>query len=540
MLKALELRNFAIIDSVRVEFNPGLNVLTGETGAGKSILVDALALLIGGRADSGMIRAGEGDALIQGFFGGEGVGIETAARRLAKEGRSTARLDGEVVTVGELQSAGANLIAIHGQHAFQTLMDAHQQRRLLDRLLPADARAALEAYEGAFREYTRTTRQIAELRGAERERARRLDILRFQRDEIDAAKLKPGDEEAIEAELASLRNAERITHAAGRAVAALGEDEPSATGLLAVAQRELETAGRYHPSLEALAAELDESLTALQATLAEVVSFLDGFEGDPARLDELEARLATIETLRRKYGDSVPAVLAYRAEIAVELETLESATENLASFSTRLAELERELERLAATLTTARRAVGATLSADVSEALRPLGMAHARFEVALEDLREFGPHGRDRISFAFSGNLGEPLAPLSSVASGGELSRVMLALNVVTGSDCPTLVFDEVDAGIGGSTARAVGELLARLARDHQVLVVTHLPQVAAYADQQFFVRKEESNGRTATRVVRLEPHEREAELARMLSGAVTDAALAHARELLQGSQAGD
>lgn len=537
VLRALELKDFAIVDELQVEFSPGLNVLTGETGAGKSILIDALAFLIGGRADSGFVRTGCDSALIQGLFSKNELEVESAARRLQASGRSSARLNGELVTVGELAGTGGQLVAIHGQHAFQTLMDMSEQRKLLDRLLDDKAKRVLASYGELFREYGAITRELDSLREATRDRARRLDILQYQLDEIDGAKLKPGEEERIAEEAEGLRHAERIVQGAGRTLNLLSEADTNAVDLIADAQRHLEGAGRYQKTLEALAGELSDVLASLQAIGAEVSSFLSDFEVEPGKLEKLQSRLALIEGLKLKYGDSVEAVLAYRETVEAELQTLMNAETNMTALETRRSALEAELQSLAGTLTKARARAGEFLAREVTAQLHPLGMERAQFTVSLEPQAQFTAHGQDKVTFLFSANVGEPPAPLSAVASGGELSRVMLALNVVTGSDLPTLAFDEVDAGIGGQTGRAIGLLLKQLAQEHQVLVVTHLPQVAAFADAQFHVRKLEKDGRTVTRVSRLEPHEREAELARMLSGAVTDTALAHARELLRETQ---
>ena len=537
MLQALELTNFAIVDSLRIELSNGLNVLTGETGAGKSILIDALSLLIGGRGDSSWVRSGHDTALIQGLFEA-GTGLESAARRLSSAGRSTARLDGELVTVGELSERLGRLVTIHGQHASQVLLNTAEQRRLLDRLLDGKAKATLANYRDLYVEWQRVQKDLERLREASRERARRIDILQFQIDEIDAARLKPDEVPSLEEEAESLRFAERIVTSAGAALAALNEAEPSAVDLLAGAVKDLESAGRYHKTLASLAAELAEALSSVAAIGDEVGSFLGDFEAEPGRLEQVEARLASIETLQRKYGESVAAVLEYRAQAGAELDSLEHADANIAVLEQKQVELQTELERHADVLSKARQTTAQKLSKAVTKEIKPLGMDNAVFEVEVARTPILTAYGQDDITFLFTANLGEPPAPLSGVASGGELSRVMLGLNVVTGSDLPVLAFDEVDAGIGGKTARAVGALLKQLAQHHQVLVVTHLPQVAAFADAQFYVEKQEVAGRTVTRVTRLEPLERELELARMLSGSTTDAAVANARELLSESRA--
>lgn len=551
MLRALELQDFAIVDALRLELTSGFNVLSGETGAGKSILIDALALLIGGRADSSLIRTGATSALIQGFFDGETdedtpstagssphITPTVVSRRLQRSGRSSARLDGEVVKIGDLAAVGTKLVAIHGQHASQTLLEASEQRKLLDRLLRDDDQQTLRRYRDGYARLQQVRRDLTRLRETLRERARRLDMLKFQIDEIDAAQLRPGEEDTLREQADSLRHAERIVAAAGRAQQALSEDDANVLERLADAQRDLEQAGRYHPGLRALADELSDALLSVQATANEVEGFLADFEVEPARLEQLETRLAKLETLKNKYGDSTEAVLRYRDDSAAEYEQLGHAEADIDTLTHEETVLHDTLNELAEQLSGARREVARHLSDAVTREIRPLGMANARFSAEVIATDTLGADGRDAVRFLFSANLGEPLAPLADVASGGELSRVMLGLNVVSGSDLPTLVFDEVDAGIGGQTARAVGALLKRLAEDHQVLVVTHLPQVAAFADTQFLVDKHEQDGRTVTRIRELGAAEREAELARMLSGAVTDTARAHARELLDDVRA--
>jgi len=521
------------VDELRVELSGGLNVLTGETGAGKSILIDALALLIGGRADSGVVRAGAESALVQGMF--DDPRVESLSRRIQTSGRSSARLNGELITISELAEVGGGLVAIFGQHAAQTLLAGGEQRQLLDRLLPLEQQEQLARYRDAFRRYQATGQELEALSAATREGARRRDVLAFQLQEIDAAKLSLGEDERLRQEADSLRHAERIRQGVGSAGQLLSEAEPNALELGFRALRELESAARYHRDLAALADDLRVGLTGLQAVGDELMSFLAGFEVEPGRLETLETRLSKLETLKAKYGDTLAAVLAYHTKAAAELASLHHIDENIGQLEALRQTLQAELEATAQELSRARQDAAIRLQSEVGAQLGPLGMPSAVFQVSLAP-QSLGPHGQDKVTLLFSANLGEAPAPLAEVASGGELSRLMLALNVVTGSDLPTLAFDEVDAGIGGQAARAVGALLKRLARNHQVLVVTHLPQVAAYADAQFFVQKLERSGRTVARVARLTAAEREAELARMLSGAVTDKALAHARELLRAS----
>ncbi len=536
MLRTLELQDFAIVDQLALDLGPGLNVLTGETGAGKSIVVDALGLLAGGRADASMIRDGSQGALVQGVF--EGAPLSSASRRLSAAGRHAARIDGELVTVAELGERGAALVTVFGQHAANELPSPAFQRELLDRLLPEDASAALARYRVAFERATRVRRDLEASHAAERERARRIDVLDHQIHEIATEKIEPDEDGRLQAELDGLQHAERIVSAAARAFTVLSDADENAVALAAEAQRELEAAGRHARALADLARDLRDAVTALGAVATELEAFLADFEADPARLDAVQARLARLDDLKRKYGEDLASVVAYRAEAEAERARLEAAEVDAARLERELADLQAELDGLARVLGAARRNAATELERAVEPLLHRLGMPKARFAVEVASLASPGPHGAEQVRFLFTANAGEAPQPLASVASGGELSRAMLALHLVTGSDVPTMVFDEVDAGIGGATARHVGALLRRLARTHQVLVVTHLAQVAAYADEHVLVRKSEVGGRTVVRAERLERDERPAELARMLSGAVTEASLRHARELFDEAQA--
>lgn len=531
MLRRLELRDFAIIRELSLELSEGLNVLTGETGAGKSIVVDALSLLAGARADTAFVRAGSEDALVQGEF--EGATIQTAGRRVSAAGRHTARLDGEVVTVGELAERVGELVAVFAQHGALELQGPAAQRAQLDRLLPEPDRSALAEHKQAFARRGQVRAQLEEVRAAMRERARRQDVLAYQLQEIEAAKVAVGEDDALAADLATLRHAERIVQSASAAFAALAGDEPSATPLAADALRELRSAARHAPQLAALADDLETAVTGLGAVAAEVEAFLSGFDADPGRLDAVQARLAKLDDLKRKYGDDLPAVVAFAERARRELSELEALDDDEAELEREEAQLSARLEQLGAGLSAARRHAAQELAAQITPLLARLGMPSAVFEVRVAPLDQPHASGSDDVTFLFGANPGEPLGPVSQIASGGELSRLMLALHLVTGATQRTLAFDEVDAGVGGRAAREVGALLAELATGRQVLVVTHLAQVAAFADAHFVVSKSEQAGRTVTSVRRVQGDERDEELARMLSGTVTGAALEHARELV-------
>ncbi|MFN2321915.1 MAG: DNA repair protein RecN [Trueperaceae bacterium] len=532
MLRTIELRDFAIADDVLVELGPGLNVLTGETGAGKSLVVDALALLAGGRADAGMVRAGRPHALVQATWR-EGEDERAFARRVAHEERNVARIDGEVVAVGELREALAPRIGIFGQHAFRTLLEGGEQRSLLDRGLAPDARAAFERYRTAWAEREGARTALSASQSAARDRERRLDVLRYQIDEIDAAGLVPGEDEALDARLRAARHVEKVREGLVAALGALADDDVGAADRLAEGLRALSGAARFDAALEGLANDLGAAQVAVQAVAGEIEAALEGVDADPVELERLEARRHVLDGLCRKYGADVAAVLAFRDERVAEHAVLERADADDATLEARIAELDAALASDARHVTNGRRTAAHDLEPRATEVLRTLALPHARFEVELAPRDALGPYGAERVRFRFGANRGEPTAPLADVASGGELSRVMLALHAAAGSSVPTLVFDEVDAGLGGRTGRAVGRVLAGLATGRQVVVVTHLAQVAAFADRHLRVDKVERDERTVTQVDALAGDERVRELARMLAGDDGAAALEHARALL-------
>jgi DNA repair protein RecN (Recombination protein N) len=536
VLSALELRDFVLAERVRLEPHAGLNVLTGETGAGKSLLVDALGLLTGVRAEAGLVRRGAQRALVQAEFAGDGPA--SASRALVAGGRNHARLDGELVPLAELAEAVRARVAVFAQHAHQALLSPAAQREALERLLSEEAAAALAAYRAAWSERRALDHELATLQEAARERLRRAEALDAEIAEIDAAAPAPGEEDDLAAEARRLRHADRIAQGAAAALAALDDDGGAVDGLVR-GGRALDDAARHDERLAPLARDLAEARNGAQAVAAELQGFLDDFAADPARLDAVEARLNALQRLFAKYGDGSAEVLAYRATAAAERAGLDRSEDRIRELRARRDELDAALAARAAEVRAGREAAAQRLAREAAPLLERLALPGARLTAALEPT-ELGPHGGERVRLDFAADPGEPLAPLAQAASGGELSRVMLALWLVTGSDRPTLVFDEVDAGVGGRAAAAVGELLAQLAHRHQVLVVTHLAQVAAHADRHVHVGKTTSAGRTTTTAVPLEDDPaREGELARMLAGHEGEAARAAARELLARARGG-
>jgi DNA repair protein RecN (Recombination protein N) len=522
MLERLEVQNLAVLERVALEFGPGLTVLTGETGAGKSVLVDALSLLLGEKPE-GMIRAGADTLLVTAFFDGQSLSRRVSA------GRSTPRIEGEVVSLKELAEEAGKHLAIHAQHAALSLASRKAQRALLDSLLEPKL---LMDYHAAYTQHQAVLSETERLEAAARERERKLDVLRFQLGEIDAAKLVPGEDERLGAEAERLRHLETLRERVSAATAALVGDA-DALGLIGAAQREVKAGGKYDPQLESLSADLGAALDALKAVTRELEDYLEGLDADPGRLEEVEARLALIERLERKYGEGIPAVLEFAEGARAELRELEGAEDRLAELKAEREAAWKRLLEVGQALSAARRKAAESLSKRVGAEIRGLGMPSARFSVGLSELAEPGPDGLEEVQLLFSANPGAPQAPLEKAASGGELSRVMLALALLTGSEADTVVFDEVDAGIGGEAAWAVADRLARLAERRQVLVVTHLPQIAARAQTHYQVVKEGNR----VHIGRVLQDERVRELARMLSGSYSEAALEHAKELLHSAQ---
>ena len=572
MLTELRIQNFAIIQSLELTLQPGLTTFTGETGAGKSIILDAITTLLGGRAEPTFIRAGAERASIEALFliplsNRQAVldllnredlleDEETIliSREIRQNGRSAARVNGHSVAASLLRELGSFLVDIHGQSEHLSLLNTRQHLNLLDRF--ANLQENLTSYRQVYRELRRTQKELENLRQSEQDAARRTDLLEYQAREIEEARLQIGEEETLRQERNRLANAENLSSLAQEALSLLDEglpDTPSLTDLLGQVITALEGLARIDPEQNRLA---EQALT-VNDTLAEIVrdlrNYLDTIEFNPRRLEQVEERLDLIHRLKRKYGGSIEAALAFARSARQELDTIAHATERIAELEEKEKALRQQLGELAARLSQIRQTAAAQLAKAVEAELADLSMAGARFRVDLRtqadpqglslngggDLLAFDESGVDQVEFLIAPNPGEGLKPLVKIASGGETSRLMLALKrALTQADSiPTLIFDEIDQGIGGRVGAVVGEKLWLLARQHQVLCVTHLPQLAAFGDQHFSVRKQVEGGRTSTRVELLEGEARLIELAQML-GAVTQVNLNAARETLQTAQA--
>jgi DNA repair protein RecN (Recombination protein N) len=552
MLRELRIRNFAVVENVTVPFAAGLNVLTGETGAGKSILIDAILLVRGARAQSDVIRAGAETASVEAVFelsagGGAAAALAEAGlaaedgelvirRELSRGGRHRAFVNDSPVTAALLQRIGDHLVDVHGQHEHQRLVEAGHQLALLDR--SADAEALSERVAALFAKYRDAVDEAERTRTAERDRAQREDLLRFQVGELAAARLRVGEEEELRVERRRLQHGERLAAGLADVTALLDDDPHGAASRLARAVRLLNDLGRLDPAFAAPVETLATACIQVEESLAAVRSLGARLVHEPGRLEAIDDRLDALARLKRKYGDSEEAMLRHGHTAAAELERLARHDEVLAAQERAVSELGGELSAAATALSERRVAAAARLTSQVETHLRALGMERAVFRIAVDraPAAEVTARGLDRIEFRLAANPGEDARPLARVASGGELSRTMLAIETaLAGRDgAPTLVFDEVDAGIGGHVATVVGEALAAAARRRQVLCVTHLAAIAAVAQHHLSVAKTVRGERTRTGVALLSGEERVGEIARMLGGAAAGpAALDHARELL-------
>lgn len=550
MLIELRIQNYAVIDRLAVRLERGLNVLTGETGAGKSIIVGALSLLLGERASADLVRTGARKAVVEGVFDVAGRaevlrlleangleaedGLVILRREVAVEGRNRAWVNGSAATAGFVGELGRRLVDLHGQHEHQTLLRADEQRAILDAFAGA---AELAGEVRAAHERARSARRaLEELERRRREVEQRADFLRFQAEEVEKARLQPGEEERLEEEANRLEHAEELARLSGRLHQALYAAEDSVTSTLGELRRVLDHLVRVDASQQDAVELLESAYYNLEELGRRMGEYAAAIEHDPARLDEIRRRQDLIFRLKTKYGPTVADVIEAGRSARAELDLLDGGELDRRELEREADEARRALEALASGLTERRREAAGRLAAEVGRVLPELGLPGGRFEAALEPLGEISPDGAESIEFRIALNAGFEPRPLARVASGGELSRVMLALKTILArlDRIPSLVFDEIDAGIGGQVGHRVGEKLREVAEHHQVFVITHLAQIACRADHHLLVEKCERGGLTATDVTELRDGERVRELARMLGGdPESETSLEHARELL-------
>ena len=557
MLALLHIENIAVIESADIRFAEGFNALTGETGAGKSIVVDAIGAIIGERTSRDLIRTGAKSALVSAVFAGlpalswfqeNGTGPDEDGelliqREIQADGKNICRIGGRPFPVSQLRTLGRQLLNIHGQHDGQQLLDPTCHLDYLDRF--SGTEEVLRAYREAYEKVRGIRREMDRLQMDEAEKARRLDSLGFQIGELERADLQRGEEEALTARRSVLRNAGKLIDAVERAHLALSgdEDRDGGVALLMEAEEALRTAGAIDSSAAALAGQLTELRCAADDAAEQVRDLRDSLDFEPGELDELEGRLDLLHRLKKKYGATVEDILDYLDQCREELERIQFAGDALSRLEKDFAGAVEEARKRGGALSRERKKGAKALEARIQEELRQLDMPKVRFQV------EFAPKaaehgmdetGMDEVRFLMSANVGEDLKPIQKIASGGELARIMLALKNVLAEneDVTTLVFDEVDTGVSGRAAQKVAEKMADVARHKQVLCVTHLPQIAAMADAHFSVEKGERGGRTYTAVERLDRERRREELARLTGGAhITPAMLAGAEELLAAAE---
>lgn len=553
MLEHLHIRNVALIKESEISFGDGLNILTGETGAGKSMIIDSLQFALGGRAGKDFLRHGEKQAVVEALFSvqsqalteklaengiaPEEDGTLLITRTLSEAGKSVCRINGSTVTVGMLKEIAEDMIDIYGQHEHQSLLNPVKHIRLLDRFCGAGFGEAMEEYKNSRQRLKDLEKQLTILIGDESQREQRMDMLLFQKEEIEAAELQEGEEDALLEQKKRLSSMERLIRLTGESITLLydGDDRaPSACDQLGDALAKLQEAAEYDAALSPLADALADGYAAVEDCARELKREAEKQEADPEELERIEERLQLFYKLKRKYGGSIEAVLEFYEKAVQELEFLSNSSEKAAELSAKKAEEEKRLSALAETLTARRRATAEQVEEQIETALHDMEMKHARFHIQIEEKADWGADGKDKVEFLISANAGEPLKPLAKIASGGEMSRVMLALKtvLVDADEIGTFIFDEIDTGVSGRTARRVGEKMRFLGGKRQLLCITHLPQIAAMADNHFLIEKESDAGETVTRVTALDEEGAVREVARLMND-VTETTLAAARELL-------
>jgi DNA repair protein RecN (Recombination protein N) len=561
MLKELNIKNFAIIDQLRVEFTAGLNVFTGETGAGKSIVVDALNLALGERASADLIRTGCQEAVVEAAFelngratkeikdllDEQGIEMESGEdliirRVLAASGKNKVYINGSLANLATLSALGATLADIHGQHEHQSLLSLERQMEMLDSFGSLDT--LRETLFQAYRRLQDIRKELTELEAGERDRAQREDMLRFQKNEIEASQLKPGEDEELASEQKILANSEKIAGLSRAADEALYSSDHAALSELKKAVTNLREIAAIDSRLAPVLELCEAGRAQIEEAAREVSAYAEKVEFDPDRLEQIGDRLDLIQKLKKKYGGTIDEIITFGEKAAAELDRMERSTEEIARLQKEVQTIKSGLTSQAQTLTKKRGSAARDLEKKVEAELTHLGMKKTVFTVKITqepgddtlDGQKLGPRGADRVEFLISPNPGEEPKPLAKTASGGELSRIMLALKtiLVEGDPIPTLVFDEVDAGIGGAVAEEVGKKLKRVAAKRQVFCITHLPQIASMAASHYGVSKSVKKDRTSTEVKLLDKQERVDEIARMLGGkTITDATITHAQEMI-------
>ncbi|HAA9411866.1 TPA_asm: DNA repair protein RecN [Listeria monocytogenes] len=557
MLQEMTIKNFAIIESLSLTFQEGMTVLTGETGAGKSIIIDALGLLVGGRGSADFIRHGEERLELQGLFAlaEDNLACRNALiengidasddmvvleRSLFRSGKNSCRINGKLVTTVLLRQIGSKLIDIHSQHEHQELMNEEFHLSLLDRFASDKIKPALTKYQTNFKEYQTIEKEWQNWTKNERELAQRLDMLRFQQQEIENANLQAGEEDRLLEQKNILANFEKLNENLQGAYAAI-QGEPGGLEFVGEAMRQMETAASIHTDYKAVSEAISSSYYMLEDSMSQIRQSLDHLEFQPEELNQIESRLNDLNQLKRKYGKTIEDIIQYEQEISSKMEKLTDSESHVGHLETKLATLKTELTKQAATLTDIRKKAAVTLEKQIKQELNQLYMEKAIFSVRFEaNKMELTELGQDSVVFYMSTNPGEPLKPLAKIASGGELSRMMLALKTIFSrhQGITSIIFDEVDTGVSGRVGQAIAEKIYAVSVGSQVLCISHLPQVAAMANHHYYITKKVQNKRTTTSVTVLKGVEKVEEISRMIAGIeVTELTKQHAKEMIEQAE---
>lgn len=554
MLLELTIKNFAIISELHLNFHKGMTALTGETGAGKSIIIDALGLLAGGRGSSDYIRQGSEKCLLEGLFEVpqredfalliNELGIDTeedlliVQRDMSMNGKNICRVNGRTITLANLRRVGAFLVDIQGQNEHQELLQPERHLSFVDEFGDEKYNETLKVYQREYHEYRKLEQQIRKIQNNEQSFVQRMDMLRFQQEEIQQAQLQIGEEETLLEERDKLSNYQKIVDAFAQSYAALASEGSNSLDGVGMALNEIQGIAHLDKEFETIGENVQTAYYLLQDAAAEISRQIDNLELDEERLEVVEQRLDLIRQLKRKYGDSIPTILEYAEKISQELAEADFSEENLEKMTQTLSKKETHVWQLAEQIHQQRKLIAHRLEKEVVQELKDLYMENSQFEVVFKGQgKTLKETGFDEVEFFLTTNPGEPLKPLVKVASGGELSRILLALKTIFSKTqgITSIIFDEVDTGVSGRVAQAIAQKISKIARNSQVLCITHLPQVAAIADYQYYIAKEVQAGRTSTTVQQLADTERVQEIARMLSGAeITELTIEHAKELLQ------
>ncbi|AIS59762.1 Recombination protein N [Listeria ivanovii subsp. londoniensis] len=557
MLQEMTIKNFAIIESLSLSFREGMTVLTGETGAGKSIIIDALGLLVGGRGSTDFIRHGEERLELQGLFAlaednlacrdallEHGIdatdNMVVLERNLFRSGKNSCRINGKLVTTVLLRQIGSKLIDIHSQHEHQELMNEEFHLSLLDRFAADKIKSALTKYQANFKEYQSISKEWQNWTKNERELAQRLDMLRFQQQEIENANLQAGEEDRLLEQKNILANFEKLNENLQGAYTAI-QGEPGGLEFIGEAMRQMDSAASIHADYKVVSEAISSSYYMLEDSMSQIRQSLDQLEFQPEELNQIESRLNDLNQLKRKYGKTIEDIIHYEQEISSEMEKLTDSESHVGHLETKLANLKVELIKQATILTDIRKKAATTLEKQIKQELNQLYMEKAVFSVRFEtEKMELTETGQDSIVFYMSTNPGEPLKPLAKIASGGELSRMMLALKTIFSrhQGITSIIFDEVDTGVSGRVGQAIAEKIYAVSVGSQVLCISHLPQVAAMANHHYYITKKVQNKRTTTSVTILTGDEKVEEISRMIAGIeVTELTKQHAKEMIEQAE---